>query len=158
MYVCLFVCMHACIYVCMYVYVYVCEYVWICMNMYEYVWICVNVHVLYEYMYVLTYLYTCIYIYITYKFLTSKNCDRTEYNHLSGFQQWKLAGKPLKHMLLLAKLGNEEETRVKLIRGRSKSQTNNMGEIASRMNLVIGIRTCAFHAFPGKLLGLKQLT
>ena len=103
-------------------------------------------------------LYMYIYIYITYKFLTSKNCDRTEYNHLSGFQQWKLAGKPLKHMLLLAKLGNEEETRVKLIRGRSKSQTNNMGEIASRMNLVIGIRTCAFHAFPGKLLGLKQLT
>ena len=109
-------------------------------------------------MYVPISIHMCIYIYITYKFLTSKNCDRTEYNHLSGFQQWKLAGKPLKHMLLLAKLGNEEETRVKLIRGRSKSQTNNMGEIASRMNLVIGIMTCAFHAFPGKLVGLKQLT
>ena len=100
-----------------------------------------------------------VYIYIYHiQVLTSKNCDRTEYNHLSGFEQWKLAGKPLKHMLLLAKLGNEEETRVKLIRGRSKSQTNNMGEIASRMNLVIGIMTCAFHAFPGKLVGLKQLT
>ena len=102
--------------------------------------------------------HVCTYLSLYIKFLTSKNCDRTEYNHLSGFEQWKLAGKPLKHMLSFAKLGNEEVTRVKLIRGRSKSQTNNMGEIASRMNLVIGIMTWAFHAFPGKLVGLKQLT